>query len=192
MRTIEAKLLSAAGYDEKWSALHVEAAARLRVRMAQHEAPEPSWYPAQDICLIYRIPNTYAGLIHVDVNPQAHDSVLNHGLLIAAGPEAMDVLTSHGILLGDYVKFARYAGEEEDAKRAQEAIARIISSGGQAPSAWEFLDKERQRKKLLEMQVPFVHGSMDLMERLAEPTKSMEKVRVRLPGGAVEHQIIPV
>lgn len=195
MRTVDAKYLAAQGFDEKWNALHVEAAARLRVRVAQHEAPSPTWHPVQDICLVYRIPNPYksaSGIVLPEAYAQAHDSVLNHGLLISAGPEALDVLASHGILIGDYVKFARFAGEEEDAKRAQEAIARIAATGGTEADAWNLIDKERQRKKLLELQVPFIHGSMDLLERLGGPSQSMEKVRVRLPNGAVEHQIIPV
>lgn len=197
MRAIEADYLRA--LDPLWERLYAGANARLIERIARHEAPEANDFPAQDICLVYRIPNPYkstSGLVLPDEFAQRHDSLLNHGLLISAGPEAMDVLTSHGILLGDYVKFARFAGEEEEAGRAAAAIEDAKKSGATKDEAFAAAQdaraSERQRKKLLELQVPYIHGSMDLLERLQGPMRSMEMVRVRLPGGKVEHQIIPV
>jgi co-chaperonin GroES (HSP10) len=211
MRTVDGKLFrrprwmrwlgfkTSAFYDEKWERLHEEAAQLLAERMEQHAAPTPPDHPVQDICLVYRIPNPYkstSGLVLPEQFSQAHDTVLSHGILLSAGPEAMDVLTSHGILIGDYVKFARFAGEEEAAGRVEEAVREVAARGGtQAEGvavAARTAEEERQKKKLLEIQVPFIHRSVDLQERLTGPRKRMEKVRVRLPNGAVEHQIIPV
>lgn len=182
--------------DGKWDRLYGDAHARLMARIEEHGIPMPPWAPAQDICVVYRIPNDYQspnGLILPEAHAENHDSPYSLGVLLMAGPEASDVLESHGVLPGDYVKFARFAGEEEEAARIHEAIAKRATGPAHASALANAIRNEAiGKKKLLELQVPFIHGSVDLLERLYGPTPTMEMVRHVLPSGKVTHLILPV
>lgn len=177
----------------KWTAAYVAANRLLLERMKDFEIPEPTWAPAQDIAIVYRIPNTYKGsLILPEAYDTRHDAPFSLGVLLMAGPEATDVLESHGIMPGDIVRFARFAGEEEAVNRAHEAMSQASNPEVALAAAKRVREEEMAKKKILSLQVPFIHGSVDLFERLYGPKPTMRLVRHVLPSGKVEHLIRPV
>jgi hypothetical protein len=183
--------------DAAWDKLYARADARLRERMAEYECPEPEWVPGQDIVVVYRFPNEYKGLVYLpEAYADGHDAQYSIGLLLMAGPEAQDILESHGVLPGDVVKFARWAGEEEAANRVQEAKGKARQAGASEAEAThaaiEVRDAEMAKKKLLEFQVPFIRGSVDLKERLYGDKPTMERVRIVTAKGEPMHVIRPV
>ena len=146
------------------------------------------------IALVYRLPNDYQspnGLVLPDRYKEGHDAPFSLGILITAGPEAMDILESHGVLPGDYVKFARFAGEEEDAGRIARAVNAATGPIDAERRRDRLMDEHMAKKKILELQVPFIHGSVDLLDRLEGAKPTMEMVR-EIHGNRVVHMIQPI
>lgn len=191
-----------------WDALYRRAAETLKKRMEEHGSPRPTWMPVQDLCQVYRLPNEYkpmsgtrddggTWMIHMpETSQDKHDIPYSVGILISAGPEALGVLESHGVLPGDYVLFAPYAGEEQMESRIAEAIDKARDRGASPEEAaqvsQQVRDAEMAKKKLLRFQVPFIHGSVDLLERLYGETPTMELVREVNAKGGPEHVYVPV
>lgn len=180
--------------DAAWDKLYAEASRTRDQRIVEYGAPDLKWASCQDIALVYRLPSKekakmHKGLIHIPEVAQTDEMPYSIGVLIWAGLEAMDVLESHGVLPGDLVKFARYAGEEEAAARAQEAVDQVHKRKGSEEEALAAAiaarEEEVERKKLLELQVPFIHGSLDLQKRLCGPEPTMRIVRRIAPQGRV-------
>lgn len=189
--------------DEAWDLLFAAATARLEARITQYEPPALASLPCQDLVVVYRFPRDQR--THF-VKSEALDLIIpgkyrkestpfSLGLLMWAGAEAMDVLVDHGILLGDIVKFAPLAGDEEMANavnEAMEAVAERGGSEGEAVAAAKLArDAQMEQKKHLRLRVSDIHESVDLMERLGGPRPLMEMVR-RREGGRHIHVIRPV
>lgn len=201
IKTVAAKGAELRPEDRAWDKLQADALATLRRRMKEFEAPPFSVTPAQDIALVYRLPNDYRpdehqGIIAPDEWKHRHELPFSIGLLLWAGAEAMDVLASHGILIGDLVQFARYAGDEEEASQVSEAIAKVRAKGGTESQAMEAAkqarEKEMGKKKLLRLQAPFIHGSFDLTVRLFGEKPTMELVREVNAKGEPVHVFRPI
>jgi hypothetical protein len=187
--------------DRAWDLLNEKAIERLKYRMEKYEPPALESWPVQDLVVVYRFPTkatrkmTSGGLWIPDIS-QKEEMPFSLGLLIGAGPEAMDVLASHGTLLGDVIRFAPLAGDEETEQRVQDAIAQVQQRKGteeeMSRAALEARDSEMEKKKLLRLQVPFVHESVDLLGRLFGPKPTMEMVRHVDKNGDPQHQIRPI
>lgn len=183
-----------------WDALHLQAHEKLKARVEAFEIPSIDRAPLQDIVLVYRLPNDYKSpsgkLILPEEFAEHHDLPYSIGVLLAAGPEAWDVLTSHGCLPGDLVTFAKYSGEEEASGRAQEAIEKATKQGHPpvlaAEAGKQASAAEMKKKKLLRFQVPFIHLSIDLAQRLWGERPTMELVRQVNAEGQVLHVYRPV
>lgn len=177
----------------KWDKLYQDAHATLVKRAADLGIPEPDRQPIQDMVVVYRIPNEYRGTIEIpDEFKGRHDSPYSIGVFMFAGPEAMDVLESHGVLPGDYVTFARFAGEEETTARIKDAVRGARSELEAGAIIRDTRAAEEAKKKLLKLQVPFIHESVDLYDRLNGPRPTMELVRSVDKAGNATHLIQPV
>ena len=177
----------------KWDKLYQDAHATLSQRAEALGIPEPDRHPIQDLVVVYRIPNEYRGTIAIpDEFKGRHDSPYSIGVFMFAGPEAMDVLASHGVLPGDYVTFARFAGEEETTARIKEAVSQARSHLEAGAIVRDTRAAEESKKKLLKLQVPFIHESVDLYDRLNGPRPTMELVRSVDKGGNAIHLIQPI
>lgn len=182
--------------DAAWDELYRQASERLVRRMETLKVPEPTTFPRDDVSLIYRLPNEYKGAIEIPEQfRHRHDAQYSVGLLLCMGLDASMRLEADGFLPGDYVQFARYAGEEETAARVAEAIKKAEEEGLSQQHAERLgkkvRDEETSKAKYIRVQVPLIHQSVDLAERLRGPTPTMRLVREVGPKGAV-HVIEPV
>jgi hypothetical protein len=185
--------------DSKWDALYAQARERLEERIKHYDVSMPAFMPAQDILVVYRLPpkekaTMHKGILHIPQVAQEEQIPYSVGVYILAGAEAADVLESHGILPGDFIKFSRFAGDEEAATRVNEAIAQAqtdrMSPVNTERMVKQARDESLERKKLLELQVASIHGSVDLIERLYGDRPSMRMVREVGPRGR-KHLILP-
>lgn len=184
-----------------WAKLYEQAHERLLARIKEYDPPPLASVPAQDCVTVYRFPTkpkateTEGGILIPDAH-QKEQTPFSAGLLICAGAEALDVLASHGILPGDIVRWAWLAGDEEDVKRVDEALAEAAARGlGESSMrrvAMKARDDEMAKKKLLRLKAPDIHESVDLLERLYGDKPTMEFVREVSPNGDFTHVIRPV
>lgn len=181
-----------------WDKLYIDAAETLKKRMEEHQIPHPGTRPMQDLCLVYRIPNEYKGnLVLPEEYADGHDAPFQVGILLRAGPEAFDILESHGALPGDFIHFARFAGEEEVVQRVRDATAKYMQEGYSPNTVADKVSKmaieERAKKKLMRIQARLIHQSVDLDGRMSGDKPVMEMIReVNAKTGNVVHVIEPV
>ena len=181
--------------DRAWDRLYEKANETLKARIEEHGIPLPDTHPAQDLVLAYRIPNEYQGRLHLPETAAAHAAPYSIGVLLLAGAEATGVLESHGILPGDYIQFAKYAGDEETAARVNEAISGW-SKEGMGPEyiqrkAIQLRDDEMKKKKLMRFQAGLIHQSVDFLERRLGEKPTMRMIR-EVSAKGVLHIIEPV
>jgi co-chaperonin GroES (HSP10) len=188
---------------QAWDKLYADSMVRLQKRIAEHKIPIPDIHPIQDLVLVYRLPNEYKGTIIIpdvakfgDGTESPVESPYSIGVLLLAGAEATSKLETHGVLPGDYIQFAKYAGESETADRMKAAIERWGNEGMPVEyierKAKELRDDEMTKKKLMRFQAPLVHQSIDLFGRLYGEKPTMQMVREVNAKGAVLHVIDPV
>lgn len=95
----------------------------------------------------------------------------SRGVLISCGLGALDTFRSHGVLPGDWVKFGRFDGWEEEIEKDREG---------------------KSKKKLLQLKDHGVLGSFDLAHRLWSKRPTMEVVYELNPDGSGMHTFRPV
>jgi len=184
--------------DAAWDRLYAEAYERLDRRLVEHNVILPEAFPSQDIVIVARFEYDYAratgSKLHLPQTAMSPESPYSVGLLIFAGMEASDVLESHGTFVGDYVTFARFAGEEYVVERIQEAIATTKKVGRLAATgeARAIRDEAMSKQKLLKLKAPELHESVDLLERLCGATPTMRHVRTVTAAGDPLHVIKPI
>lgn len=186
--------------SDAWAKLYQRAHATLIARIEEFDPPELKSIPVQDKVLVYRFPNraaatqTAGGLI-IPETSRKEEVDFASGVLMYAGAEAMDVLASHGILVGDIVRWAYLAGDEEDVRRVDEAIENARSLGLTGArleaKAIEARNQEMSKKKLIRLRTSDIHESVDLLERLYGEKPTMEYVREERPDGFT-HVIRPI
>lgn len=194
------RVLGSDPVDHGWARLYEQAHHRLLARIEEYGVPTLEAIPVQDLVVLYRLPTkqkekvTRGGIIIPDAY-QREQIPFSVGLLLAAGPQAQDVLESHGVLPGDLVMFAPLAGDEVDAAAVVAAQREAARRGGDLEQIEEAgrvaRDGELEKKKLLTLQAPFIHRSVDLLQRLYGPTPTMERVRESSPKG-FKHLIRPI
>lgn len=200
-----------AAENAAWDLLFADAARRLGARIKEYEPPPLTGLPAQDLVVVYRFPREQEKFFSKEHNwvipdkYQKDRTPFSLGLLMWAGAEAMDVLVDHGILVGDVVKFAPLAGDEEMAGVVNEAIAEVAKRRGRprsqaaadAAMAEAEAAAERARNELLEekkhlrLHASDIHESVDLVGRMCGDKPTMEMVR-RREGTRHIHIIRPV
>lgn len=114
----------------------------LEERIKQYDIPEIPYLPMHKDVLVFRMPDEErtAGGLFV---PKTNAEPKSYGVLVAAGLGAMDMMYAHLVELGDIVWFGTYEGEEKE-------ISREVGSEG---------------KKLLQMKIEGIRGSVDAVER---------------------------
>lgn len=135
MKTVQLSEVTAAAFSQKWTRLYRDAEKLRAERCEAAGIPWPlEYWPTSDNVAVVRLKNrqievkTASGIVLPtsdaikSMTGNASESPYSVGLYLGAGPKAMDILESQGILPGDYVVFARFAGDEEDAGRVQEAV----------------------------------------------------------------------
>lgn len=175
---------------EAWGALEDQWAELLGHRKAELRIPEIEYQPTDDDVMVFRTQareqTTEGGLViptfimEKDVDErtgwtrtQATEKVVNIGLLLEAGCAARDWMRSHGVLVGDFVKWGRFSGQEENAH---------WFSGGKVNSLAD----------VLLLNVRDIRGSFDLDSRLKGPTPVMRRVFVADCDGKGLHVIKPI
>lgn len=159
--------------DQAWNRIAAEANARLEARIAEHGIKVTPYMPMGDNILVLRLPappketQTKGGLF-IPETSQEEPEPLSEGILIQAGCSARDILRDHGIMLGDLVQIGRFAGWEKEFK------ADASGKGG---------------KRILQMNVRDVLGSVDLHTRLWGPDRTMCIV---MDDETDEHRIVPI
>ncbi len=176
-----------------WRALEEDALTLLALRRAELRIPDIAYQPTDDGLMVFRTrlkeQATEGGLIIPEFvmtkdidertgyqRTQAEEKVVNIGLLLEAGCTARDWMRSHGILVGDFVKWGRFSGQEENAH---------WFSGGKVNSLADVL--------LLNLRD--ILGSFDLDVRLkggGPEAPTMRRVFVASPEGAGLHVIKPI
>jgi len=133
---------------------------KLVERRKLYGIPELPYLPANKVVLVFRIPNeklTAGGLVIPQVwTEKTTDGMGNiretvgaampdaRGVLVSAGLKALDVMKDHLIEIGDIVWFGQFAGWEEEFAR----------------------DPENTGKKILQLKVDELLGSVDALERV--------------------------
>jgi len=114
----------------------------LEKRIKLYDIPEIPYLPMHKDVLVFRMPDEEqsAGGIFI---PKTNAEPKSYGVLVAAGLGALDVLWPNLVEVGDIVWFGTYEGEEKE-------ITREVGSEG---------------KKLLQMKVEGIRGSVDAVER---------------------------
>jgi len=115
---------------------------KLEQRIKQYDIPEIPYLPMHKDVLVFRMPDeekTAGGLFI----PQENAEPKSYGVIVAAGLGAMDTMYSHLVELGDVVWFGTYEGEEK-------TVASEVGAPG---------------KKLLQMKIEGIRGSVDAVER---------------------------
>lgn len=118
---------------------------KLDERIKQYGIPPIPYLPAGKNVLIYRLPTetrTAGGLFI----PDAVGEPQPMGVLLSAGLAARDVMVDHLIEVGDVVWWGRFAGWEKEVER----------------------DPENKGKKILQMKIEDVLGSVDAIERVKD------------------------
>ena len=118
---------------------------KLEQRIKQYDIPEIPYLPMHKDVLVFRMPDeerTAGGLYITQENREPK----SYGILVAAGLGALDVLWPNLVEVGDVVWFSTYEGEEKE-------ITREVGAEG---------------KKLLQMKVEGIRGSVDAVERARE------------------------
>ncbi len=151
---------------EAWAQLEERWQGVLENRMRELRVDRVPFAPCDDDLVIYRMQpreqKTESGIVLPQVTmtvdrdertgqrtTRADERVIHMGLLMAAGCQARDWMRSHGVLVGDIVKWGKWAGEEENLH---------WFSGGQITSLQD----------VLLMNVRDLRGSFDLDMRLQE------------------------
>lgn len=183
-----------------WAEIYARAHATLLERIEKHRIDFDVHYPYDDICVVSRMPTAEqekvspGGIIYPDI-AQTAAMPFSIGVLLYAGMDALDKLTTMGILPGDYVKFARYAGDEEAVARVRDSVRtdekKRTPPEKAAANAIATRDAEIAKQKVLDLQVLEIHGSLDLAERLYGSTPSMEIVREQRAQGPI-HVVRPI
>lgn len=183
-----------------WAALYASAHETLLARIEKHHIEFEVHYPYDDICVVSRMPTAEqekvspGGIIIPDV-AQTAAMPYSIGVLLYAGMDALDKLTTMGILPGDYIKFAKYAGDEEAVSRVKGVIDKGEKKGVPpaklAEEAIAVRNEEIAKQKVLDLQVMEIHGSLDLAERLYGDTPTMEIVREERAKGPI-HVVRPI
>lgn len=175
---------------EAWGALEDRWAELLAHRRQELRIPEIEYQPTDDDVMVFRTQakeqQTEGGIViptfvmEKDVDErtghtrtQATEKVVNIGLLLEAGCAARDWMRSHGVLVGDFVKWGRFSGQEENAH---------WFSGGKVNSLAD----------VLLLNVRDLRGSFDLDARLRRAPAVMRRVFVADVDGKGLHVIKPV
>lgn len=188
--------------DLAWDVLHERAFSRLADRIEMYAPPEMRGISIQDVVIVYRFPSKQRKHfiekydIIIPDKYRTEELPFSIGLLMCAGAEAMDVLASHGVLIGDIVRFAPLAGDEETEERVQEALQQAAMAGKNPEQTFEAVkkarDEEMEKKKLLRLKAQHIHESIDGLERLYGPKPTMETVRRVEKNGDPIYVIRPV
>lgn len=123
---------------------------KLDERIKQYGIPEIPYLPIHKDVLVFRMPDEEVSKGGILI-PKTNAEPKSYGILVAAGLGAQDILYPNLIDIGDIVWFGTYEGEEKE-------ISREVGSEG---------------KKLLQMKVEGIRGSVDAVER----AKGFEVVR---------------
>lgn len=176
---------------EAYDQLEVEARQRYFERASRHKIPEIALEPTGGEVLVCRIEaeerKTASGIVvprfvgvsdrdegGLGKNVSMEQVILNIGVLMRGGLEAMDWMRTNGYFVGDYVVFARYAGEENKTHF-------MDPDSPEAPAA----------DNVLRLHVRNLGGSIDLGKRLRGPNPVMK--HVFLPNvGKGEYFIKPI
>lgn len=186
-----------------WGEIYRTAHEKLVARLAHHSIEHDVYYPLDDIVVVYRLPTnqdmtkTPGGLWIPDI-AQDRAQPYSVGLLLYAGVAALDDLADSGCVPGDYVKFGRFAGDEEAVQRVNDAMEKGVAMSRKPEDvrlveekALALKDAELKKQKLLELQAKDLHCSIDLMDRLYGEKPTMEVVRA-IEGGLLKHVIRPI
>lgn len=151
------------GVERLWERIR-----RLEIPFDIHEAcrdPEKAtiYVPAGNTVTVCRVPPPPLPETHGDSGIFIPDKYRDEyerepesrGVVIWCGLEAFDTFRSHGLLPGDWVKFGRFEGWEEEIERDREG---------------------KSKKKLLQLKDAGLLGSFDLIRRLWGESPSMELV----------------
>src|SRR5688572_16613761 len=116
------KALKLSAMESLYQAKPFYATEKLRERCKEVGIEPPTFQPADNNCVVWRLPPLKVSKGGI-VMPEDAQSPHSKGILLAVGPRARDVLYSNGIEEGDIVIFARFSGWETKDRTANKELS---------------------------------------------------------------------